>query len=94
MQRKAAPFFQSVEDMQFTTLKHRQDLIMLEAFKSKGGASYLEKFNRFTAVDFFAPSTTGAVEACWVKGGTGRYSESAMTSINNRYLTGYNIQNV
>lgn len=61
MQRKAAPFFQSMEDIQFTTLKHRQDLIMLEAFKSKGGAKYLESFNRFSNPDFFYPSTTGAV---------------------------------
>jgi hypothetical protein len=41
MQRKAAPFFQSLEDIQFVTLKNRQTLIMLEAFKSKGGAKYL-----------------------------------------------------
>ena len=74
MQRKISPFFQSVEDIQYTTLKHRQDLIMMEAFKSKGGANYLEKFNRFTTVDFFAPSKTGGVEVCWQKSGTGRYA--------------------
>jgi hypothetical protein len=39
--RKVAPFFQSIEDIQYTTLKHRKDLIFLEAFRSKGGAAYL-----------------------------------------------------
>ena len=41
MQRRVSPFFQSIEDIQYTTLKHRNDLIYLEAFKNKGGAAYL-----------------------------------------------------
>lgn len=61
MQRKASPFFQSIEDIQFTTLKHRQDLIFLEVFKGKGGAKYLEKFNRFANTDIFVPSNSGGV---------------------------------
>ena len=47
MQRKMAPFFQSFEDVQYTIVKHRMDLILSEAFKGKGGQEYLEKFNRF-----------------------------------------------
>lgn len=89
-----APFFQSIEDIQYTTLKHRKDLIFLEAFKNKGGAAYLEKFNRFTTSDLFVPSSTGGLHTDWQKAGTGRYAESISDGINNRYLTGYNIQNV
>ena len=74
MQRKAVPFFQSLEDIQYTTLKHRQDLIMIEAFKSKGGAKYLEKFNRFSNPDFWTGSSTGGVWTDWQKSGTGRYA--------------------
>lgn len=74
MHRKASPFFQSIQDIQYTTLKHRQDLIMIEAFKPLGGAKYLEKFNRFKTVNFFAPSNTGGLHTQWQKSGTGRYA--------------------
>jgi hypothetical protein len=80
--------------MQYTTLKHRKDLIFLEAFRKQGGAAFLEKFNRFSNNDIWVPSTTGGLHTDWQKAGTGRYAESAFTTINNRYLTGYNIQNV
>jgi hypothetical protein len=93
--RKVAPFFQSIEDIQYTTLKHRKDLIFLEAFRSKGGAAYLERFNRFTGhPDFFAPSGSGGVGTVWQKAGTGRYAESTMDYIYGRYLPGFNVQNI
>lgn len=34
---KNISFFPSIADIQFTTLKHRKDLIFIEAFKNKGG---------------------------------------------------------
>jgi hypothetical protein len=89
-----SPFFQSLEDIQFTTLKHRNDLIMIEAFKGKGGAAYLEKFNRFSIDGIFVPSNSGGVHTDWQKAGTGRFVDPIMVNYNNRYLTGYNIQNI
>lgn len=89
-----APFFQSIEDIQFTTLKHRKDLIFLEAFRRQGGAAFLEKFNRFHNNDIWVPSNSGGLHTEWQKAGTGRYAETINACINNRYLTGYNIQNV
>ena len=94
MGRKISPFFQSIEDIQYTTLKHRQDLIMIEAFKSLGGATYLEKFRRFTTVDFFQPSVAGGADSVWQKGGTYRTAHTASDHTNNLYRSGYNIQNI
>lgn len=82
-----------MEDIQYTTLKHRKDLIFLEAFRKQGGAAFLEKFNRFHNQDIWVPSN-GALQTQWQKSGTNRYAENTMDHINNRYLTGYNIQNV
>jgi hypothetical protein len=94
MTRKIAPFFQSIEDIQYTTLKHRKDLIFLEAFRNQGGAAFLEKFNRFHNNDIWVPNNSGSDHTEWMKAGTGRYAESMGDYLNNRYLTGYNIQNV
>ena len=92
--RKVAPFFQSIEDIHYTTLKHRQDLIMIEAFKSLGGASYLEKFRRFTTPDFFQASVNGDMGAVWQKAGTSRLGRPSSDYINNQYRSGYDIQNI
>ena len=67
---------------------------MIEAFKSKGGAPYLQKFNRFNNPDFFVPSNSGEVHTTWQKSGTGRYAESPYDYVSNRYIPGYNIQNI
>lgn len=89
-----APFFQSIEDIQFTTLKHRKDLIFLEAFRKQGGAAFLEKFNRFTNNQIWVPNNSGGDHTVWQKAGTGRHAESMSDYKYGRYLTGYNIQNV
>lgn len=68
-------------------------MIFIEAFKNKGGADYLEKFNRFTVNNIFAPSVTGGVHSTWQKAGTGRMGESISNYLNGRYNGGYNIQN-
>ena len=67
---------------------------MLEAFKDIGGAEYLEKFNRFNYQGFFQPTSTGGVHTDWQKAGTGRYATSVRESYRNRYMTGYNTQNI
>lgn len=41
LQRKAAPYFQSITDIEYTIVKHRTDLILAEIFKSKGGVKYI-----------------------------------------------------
>jgi len=67
---------------------------MIEAFKSKGGAAFLEKFNRFTHSNIFVPTNSGSPHTEWMKAGTGRYAEGMRDYKQGRYLTGYNIQNI
>lgn len=93
MQRKVAPYFQSISDIEYTIVKHRTDLILAEIFKHKGGVNYIEKNSAYHNPKVFVPSRGKDGYGVWAGAGTGRYSENLFDRIQNNYVSGYNIQN-
>lgn len=54
LHRKISPYFEAIEDIEyalkwfrFVTVKNRNDLILGEIFKEKGGMDYVKKWKRF-----------------------------------------------
>jgi hypothetical protein len=93
MQRKVAPYFQSITDIEYTIVKHRMDLILAEAFKHKGGISYIEKNQAYHNPAVFVPARGRDGYSIWAGAGTGRYAEAVTDRIMNNFVSGFNIQN-
>ena len=93
MQRKAAPYFASIGDLQYTISKHRTDLILAEALSTKGGVDYIEKNSVYHNKSVYVPAKGPGGVYRWVGGGTERYQESVKDKIMGTYLAGFNIQN-
>jgi hypothetical protein len=93
MQRKVAPYFQSITDIEYTIVKHRMDLILAEVFKHKGGISYIEKNQAYHNPKVFAPARGRDGYSAWAGAGTSRYAECVTDRIMNNFVSGFNIQN-
>ena len=90
IQRKSVPYFQSIEDINSTTLKNRNNLIMAEVLKNKGGEEYLQSLKRFHNKVVFAPNYEFS---SWAGAGLGRYSESMSDHVMGNYIQGFRNQN-
>lgn len=93
LQRKAAPYFQSITDIEYTIVKHRTDLMLAEIFKSKGGVDYIEKNRAYHNPKIFVPARGKDGYGVWAGAGTGRYGENVMDKMHGTFTSGFNIQN-
>ena len=87
LQRKTAPFFQSVNDVQYTTLKHRWDLLAKEVL----GEEFV-KTSHYHNIVAWTPMYKNAT--VWARGGHGRYQTSMVEYFGNRFAPGYETQNI
>lgn len=87
LQRKTTPFFQSVNDIQYTTLKHRWDLLAKEVL----GEDFVKHQNYHNVV---AWTPMNKNQTIWARGGNGRYQSSMFEYYGNRHAAGYETQNI
>lgn len=87
LQRKVAPYFQSVQDIEYTILKHRWDLLAKEVV----GEDFIKKANYHNLV---AWKPMNKNQTIWVRGGTGRYTRPMWDYFANQYMPGFEIQNI
>jgi len=91
LQRKAAPFLQSMSDLRYCALKERQDMVIHELFEHKGEEYVKNITTRFNQTDLWAPFQH-------------RYQWAANGTVGNilpyheqwlgRYLHGYDVYNI
>ena len=87
LQRKSVPYFQSITDVEFTIQKHRFELMARQVMDENELAKPLFH-NNITWIPNRGQGHS------WAGFGMGRYVEDISTGIKNRYLSGFNIQNV
>ena len=88
-----APYFQSITDIEYTIVKHRTDLILVEIFKHKGVINYIEKNQAYHNPKVFVSARGKDGYGVWAGAGTGRYAETMNDRLMNNFVSGFNIQN-
>lgn len=88
LQRKVAPLFQAVNDIEYTIIKHRWDLL----FKEMLGEEFVKKSHYHNREISWVPMYKQMYG--WTRGGLGRYPGMPMQYHNDRHWNGFSIQNI
>ena len=88
LQRKVAPLFQALQDQEHTILKHRWDLLTREVL----GEDFVKKSHFHNRNISWVPVSKDYYG--WARAGVDRYSGPISREFNNRYVNGFETQNI
>lgn len=88
LQRKVAPLFQAVGDQEYTIIKHRWDLLAKEVM----GEEFVRRSYFHNRDITWVPANKDWWS--WTRSGMERYRGSIGTHFGNRYMNGFETQNI